>query len=649
MGDTQVETGWDASITDFSGNDPSDNELSGLSEASALFQAVLPRFPVMNGNTDPVLDNLVALAANLCEAPVAAINLISQEQQIFKAVYGLNLNAPPAGHSFCRQTLMAEDIFIISDASMTPVFAGEPFVQGSSSYRFYAGLKLAARDGTIFGTLLILDKQPRSLTARQLKDMRRLGQIASAHMEMQNLHHHQQYKEQLNQLIIDNALDYAIITTTLSGQVTSWNAGAQRLFGWTEAEMLKSAVDILFTPEEREKNIPEIRRVSALHHRQDAVERWHMRKDGSRFWASGQLLPLYDQDGRVQGFLKILIDRTLHREQQERLREQEEMLRLSQEAGGIGAFDIHLANRTITVTNQIRHIYGIAPDANITIELFEKLMTPESKTGQKPDQCKTANPAALSLPVSGHSEYCIHRLDNHEERWVALSTELLSDEQGKTIRLRGIVQDITARKFAEEQQAMLTAELAHRSKNILAVIQGIANQTLRNTTSAEEARSAFEARIMALSKAQDVLTQGANSASADLKQIVANSLSVHAGADKRRISINGRSVTLGSRQSLSLVMALHELGTNAVKYGALSTPAGHIEIRWLFENDRFLFYWTESNGPPVTKPARRGFGSRLIERTLAASLGATAELHYLPSGLEFRLNAPANNMRFDPA
>jgi two-component sensor histidine kinase len=96
-----------------------------------------------------------------------------------------------------------------------------------------------------------------------------------------------------------------------------------------------------------------------------------------------------------------------------------------------------------------------------------------------------------------------------------------------------------------------------------------------------------------------------------------------------------------------MVMALHELGTNAVKYGALSTPDGYIEISWYFENDRFLFIWAERGGPAVTKPERRGFGSRLIERTLAASLGGTAELHYRPQGLEFQLNAPANNMRHD--
>ncbi len=625
-----METIWDTSA----------DNLNGLSESSSLFQAMLPRFTTINRENDPVLDNLVALAAGIFDVPAAAINLISQEQQIFKAVHGLDLTAPPAGHSFCRQTLLADDIFIISDASTTPVFATEPFVQGTTSYRFYAGIKLTGRDDTIFGTLLILDTKPRSLTASQLKDLRRLAKLASAHIDMQNQLYQQQQKQRLNQLIIDNALDYAIITTALNGQVTSWNAGAQKLFGWTEEEILKSSVDILFTPEEREKNIPDMRRVTALHHRQDAVERWHLRKDGSRFWASGQLLPLYDQNGHIQGFLKILIDRTIVRDQQERLREQEEMLRQSQEAGGIGAFDINLVNRAITVTNQIRQIFGIAPDRTITIELFEKLMSPAEN--KQPDTS-----VSFVLPRSGHSEYRIQRLDNQEERWVALSTELVPDDEGKTIRMRGIVQDITARKLAEEQQAMLTAELVHRSKNILAIIQGIANQTLRNTTSAEGARAAFEARIMALSKAQDVLTHGTKSSSADLADIVTNSLSVHAGADEKRIRIHGTSAILGSRQSLSMVMALHELGTNAVKYGALSTPEGYIDISWHFENDRFLFIWAEKDGPVVTKPERRGFGSRLIERTLAASLGGTAELHYRPQGLEFQLNAPANNMRHD--
>lgn len=630
-----METTWDTSA----------ESASGMSESSSLFQADLPRFPIIDSHNDPILDNIVALAAGVCEAPVAAINLVSQEKQIFKAIYGLSLDAPPLGHSFCRQTLLAEDVFIVSDASITSVFSGEPFVKGATPYRFYAGIKLTGSNGTIFGTLLILDEKPRTLRLQQLKELRRLAQIASSHMEMQNLYQEQQRKEQRNQLIIDNALDYAIITTTLKGQITSWNAGAQKLFGWSNAEILNVSIDILFTPEERDINVPEMRRVSALHHRQDAVERWHMRKDGSRFWASGQLLPLYDTDGTVQGFLKILIDRTFARDQQEHLREQEEMLRLSQEAGGIGAFDVDLTSNTLTVTDQIRRIYGIDPDVSISLDIFEKLVIPENGVSNLiRELAETATPTS-SIQQSDHREYRIRRLDTDEERWVARSTELISDHNGIVVRMRGVIQDITARKNAEEQQAVLTAELAHRSKNILAVIQGIANQTLRNTTSAEEARAAFEARIMALSKAQDVLTHGANSATAQLREVVANSVSIHVGADKTRITVHGPSVTLGSKQALSMVMALHELGTNAVKYGALSTASGRIHIHWSFEDGRFLFYWKEEGGPQVEKPTRRGFGSRLIERTLAASLGGTAELHYLPDGLEFRLNAPANMQR----
>lgn len=624
-GDGKVEARQDASA----------NDASAFSEASSLFQADFPRFTVMDSAADPVLDTIVALAASICDATAAAINLVSQEQQVFKAVYGLSLKAPPAGHSLCRQTLLADDVFIISDTSLTQVFHEEPMAQ---SYRFYAGLKLAGHTGTLFGTLLILDINPRDLNQRQLQELRRLALLASSHIQMQSLYHEQQRKEELNQLIIDNALDYAIITTNLSGHITSWNAGAQKLFGWNKTEILNRSIDILFTPEERDAHVPEIRRVSALHHRQDPVERWHMRKDSSRFWASGQLLPLYENDGHAQGFLKILIDRTLPRNQQELLREQEEMLRLSQEAGGIGAFDIDLTKHTLTVTDQIKRIFGIEPAANITLDIFEKLMLAD--TPNSADVPDTKN-IIMKIPA-GHSEYCFHRLDNNEERWVSRSTELISDLNGSVIRMRGVVQDITARKRAEEQQAILTAELAHRSKNILAVIQGIANQTLRNTTTAEDARTAFEARIMALSKAQDVLTNGASSASAQLRDIVQNSLSVHAGADRERIIIEGPCVTLGSKQALSMVMALHELGTNAVKYGALSSSSGHIRINWYFDAGRFIFFWTEKGGPCVQKPTRRGFGSRLIERTLAASLGGSAELHYLPEGLEFRLAAPAS-------
>ncbi|WOC16409.1 sensor histidine kinase [Pseudochrobactrum sp. MP213Fo] len=635
-----MEAIWDAAAENTSGT----SETSSPPQAGpALFQAGLPRFPIIDNRNDPILDTIVAMAASICEVPVAAINLISQEQQKFKAVFGISIDTPPLEQCFCRQTILDDDIFIVSDDDIHSALNGEPASQPSTFYKFYAGLKLTSSCGTIFGTLLILDKHPRHLQSQQIKELRRLARLASSHMEMQILYQEQQHKEQLNQLIIENALDYAIITTSLSGKITSWNAGAKKLFGWNAAEILNQSVDILFTPQERDKNIPEIRRINALHHQQDTVERWHIRKDGSLFWASGQLLPLYDNDGQIQGFLKILIDRTFARDQQEKLREHEEMLRLSQEAGGIGVFDFDFITHTLTVTDQIKRIYGIDPNVSISIELFEKLAGTDD--AGKPNLIRTLADTVTARPFTqqtDHREYRIRRLDNHQECWVARSTELLSDEKGKIIRMRGVIQDITARKNAEQQQAVLTEELAHRSKNILAVIQGIANQTLRSTTGAEEARAAFEARIMALSKAQDVLTHGASSANAQLSEITANSLSIHVGADKARVHIEGPPVTLGSKQALSMVMALHELGTNAVKYGALSNADGSIEIQWHFANDRFVFCWKERGGPPVNKPTRRGFGSRLIERTLAASLGGTAELQYLPEGLVFRLDAPAN-------
>lgn len=601
-----------------------------------LFSSTLPRISIFDSHPDPSLDHIVSLAAQYCRTPVAGINLITTEHQIFKATHGLDLQQPPVGHQLCRQALQHDNIFIINDISKHPLFAQEPFLIPPYSYRFYAGIRLLNSSDTLLGTLFIMGEKPQELTQEQQTAMQHLAQLAISHLELCHAHQRHQEDEQLNQLIIDSALDYAIITMTLDGLITSWNKGAEKLLGWSEKEIMYQPVDIMFTPQDRERNIPHTRRTSALHNKQISLERWHVRKDNSHFWASGKLLPLYNSEGKVEGFLKILNDRTLARNQQKRLREQAEMLRLAQEAGGIGAFDIDLRTKKMEVTDQLRRIYGIDQKVKVTPKVFEDLISDQDCH----HKVRLKHSDLHHLPA--HSEFRIIRPDNGEERWISRSMEFISDENNKIIRMRGVVQDITERKQASEQQAILTAELAHRGKNLLAIIQGIANQTLRSATTLEAAGAAFEARIQALSKAQDILTEGVSS-TAKLDDLIHNSLHTHTD-NLKRIVANGPSIRLGSRQCLAMIMALHELGTNAVKYGALSNDSGTISINWKIDDSRFIFSWEEIGGPEVKPPGRRGFGSRLIERTLAASLGGSAKLEYFPSGLQFHLDAPKITM-----
>lgn len=229
--------------------------------------------------------------------------------------------------------------------------------------------------------------------------------------------------------------------------------------------------------------------------------------------------------------------------------------------------------------------------------------------------------------------------------WVSLSVSPIFDAQGDVSGASKIARDMTERRLADEHRQILVGELNHRVKNTLAVVQSIASQTLGSASSMQEARTAFNARLMNLAKAHDVLTRE-SWAGANLADIVADAVEPHAGGQSR-FRIEGPRLQLTPSAALAVSMALHELSTNAAKYGALSTDTGRVEIFWRVEGDdnarRLALRWRESGGPEVVKPTLKGFGSRLIGRALAAELGGKVRVDYKPSGVVCTIVAPMPN------
>jgi two-component sensor histidine kinase len=221
-------------------------------------------------------------------------------------------------------------------------------------------------------------------------------------------------------------------------------------------------------------------------------------------------------------------------------------------------------------------------------------------------------------------------------RWARSRAFPRRDESGTIIYWYGTTEDIHERKLAEDRQRLLINELNHRVKNTLATVQAIAFQTLKGDIPLAEARARFEARLLALSRAHNMLTDR-NWEGATLARIVTEAVGHLAGPD--RIEFAGPRIWLSPRAALALALALHELSTNAAKYGALSVEEGKVSIRWDVNGDRLRLVWAEQGGPPVTTPARRGFGSRLIERGLAADLGGTARIGFEPTGVTCTIDA----------
>ncbi|MCC2651038.1 MAG: hypothetical protein K0Q60_1193 [Microvirga sp.] len=236
------------------------------------------------------------------------------------------------------------------------------------------------------------------------------------------------------------------------------------------------------------------------------------------------------------------------------------------------------------------------------------------------------------------------RSKDGEYRWFLVRAEPYRDPRsGEIVRWFGVSIDIHDRRIAQEHQQLLINELNHRVKNTLATVQSVASQTLRNADSTEQAKEALEARLFALSRAHDVLTRE-NWESADLYDIVEQAVEPYSSRGEDRLHLEGARVRVPPRMALALAMALQELATNAVKYGALSNETGAIKIAWSVQpggtGPRLHLRWEETGGPAVRRPLRRGFGSRLIERSLSQDLDGTAEISFPASGVVCIVDAP---------
>lgn len=224
---------------------------------------------------------------------------------------------------------------------------------------------------------------------------------------------------------------------------------------------------------------------------------------------------------------------------------------------------------------------------------------------------------------------------------ISLTVSPVKDTSGRIVGASKIARDITERKRADEQRQLLINELNHRVKNTLATVQSLVMQTLRTTERSADARPLIDARLTALARAHDLLT-AENWEGAYLREVVERALKAFAAG--ARAEVRGPVVRLTPKQALALSIALHELATNAAKYGALSNESGRVTLNWELRGagDAEVLHlaWRESGGPPVSPPMRAGFGSRLIERNLAFELNGEARIEYRPEGVEAFISTP---------
>jgi PAS domain S-box-containing protein len=213
-------------------------------------------------------------------------------------------------------------------------------------------------------------------------------------------------------------------------------------------------------------------------------------------------------------------------------------------------------------------------------------------------------------------------------------------DDGRATHLLAVARDITALKVAEDEHRPLKLELRHRVKNTLAMVQAIARQTMTGRRSQKEANDTFFERLRSLADAHDALYHG-RWTETPIRTLAHNVARLHDHGETKRFRIAGPDLMLGPRAAVAFALVLHELGTNAVKYGALSQPEGHVSASWTVDvlgaEPLLRFDWQEAGGPIVTTPVEQGFGTQLIEQSLSSDFGAAVHLAFLPRGVVFHL------------
>jgi PAS domain S-box-containing protein len=337
-------------------------------------------------------------------------------------------------------------------------------------------------------------------------------------------------------------------------------------------------------------------------------------------------IPERGAGGEVEGFYGLVQDVTEAQSQARRLADSERRMRTVLDAVSDGFFAVNVDWQVTLFNRAAEEALGLSRDAVLGRPLAEVV------------------PQLLQLPYRAFVDAAM----NDREKCIFELTDFPHPDQVVELRLApkeggGIAasfSDITERKRSERHRELLVNELNHRVKNTLAVVQSIAIQSFKDERVPTDAKSAFQGRLLALSQAHNLLTEESWE-SAPLRQVIGNA--VLPFGSQGRFILEGPSLRVEPKAAVSLSLALHELCTNAAKYGALQGPEGRVRVAWFKEGGNepsFRLVWTEEGGPPVTVPNRTGFGSRLVERGLAAELRGIVALQYLPGGVVCEVTAP---------
>jgi PAS domain S-box-containing protein len=420
------------------------------------------------------------------------------------------------------------------------------------------------------------------------------------------------------------------------GRFLRANAAFCDFVGYREEELRDLTVWDITHPEERDRE-PVRRLISGESPRFD-VEKRYIRKDGTPVWAHTTVNLIRDKSGYPVRNFAVIQDINERKRAEEDLKASKDRLQLALNSALLGWWQYGPRDRVVSWDKRSKEILDIDEDTTALEELL-KLVYPDDaekvwanfQTARDPTDPK---PYAIEFRVPRRDE---------KTRWVEVHWLAYfegAEHELRAVSVVGTIQDITERKEREEKEHLLMREVNHRAKNMLSVVDAIAHQTA--TRNPEDFVERFSERIQALSANQDLLVRNEWNG-VEIEDLVRAQLALFADLIGSRIAVHGPKLRLNAASAQAIGLAVHELATNAGKYGALSTDRGRVDIYWGTDGDTFTMGWTEREGPPVSAPQKRGFGTIVMKAMAERSVDGTVRLDYAPSGVIWRLTCAVTN------
>ena len=626
---------------------PDDTAGSASVEAARL--AELRGLHILDSGQEAAYDDLIQIAARICDAPIALVSFVDETRQWFKAEIGLGCSETSLDRSICAHAIREKELLVVPDLTADRRTRENPLVVDDPHIRFYAGAVIRGPSGLPLGSLCVIDHVPRpqGLTPAQSETLCALARQISALLAFRQALDTVSAREtelEANERrfrVMTSAMPQMVWTTLPDGFHDYYNDRWYEFTGVPYGSTDGAGWNDMFHPDDQEKAWSRWRHSLATGEPYE-IEYRLRHHSGAYRWTLGRAMPIRDVEGRIERWFGTCTDI-------------DDLKRVESEARKLAAV-VETSKDFIGVTDREGRIVHLNEAA---LQLVGLPDLDAARRTEIPDYFMPASARILDevvLPAVRRSgwwegELAFRHFGTGEAIAVLYNIFPVRDADGNEVGYATVTRDLRERKRAEEARDLLIRELSHRIKNIFAVVGGIAALTARSDPQAKPFVEAFRERLGALAQAHEYVRPHSPESAPTVEGqtllgLMRLIMAAYEQEGRDRVVIDGDDVPVGERSATALALIMHEQATNAVKYGGLSTEAGMVSLTGRIDGDTYHLTWAEAGGPAIAhSPTRRGFGTVLAERSVAGQLDGSLEHEWAPDGLIMRLRVPVANLR----